>query len=178
MKAIDKVLHKDESVLVAAEISKTFYNGIVSLYALGALLLFLGYEYEIGVIGLVLIIRTFYMHMNEIREKKHYHCLLTEERIIILKGFKKREIFPIPLEEIRTIYIKPINERFKHIVDVGTLEVITTSGGRYVISHIKKPYAYHRAIIGDIVSATSYNNRELKKGVVTPIQVDSKNVKG
>ena len=71
MKAIDKVLHKGESVLVAAEISKTFYNGIVSLYALGALLLFLGYEYEIGVIGLVLILRTFYMHMHEIQEKKH-----------------------------------------------------------------------------------------------------------
>ena len=168
MKAIDKVLHKGESVLVAAEISKTFYNGIVSLYALGALLLFLGYEYEIGVIGLVLILRTFYMHMYEIKEKKHYHCILTEERLIIMKGYKKREIIPIRLEEIRTIYIKPINERFKHIVDVGTLEVLTTSGGRYVISNIKKPYAYHRAIIGDVVSATSYARREPKKGMVTP----------
>ena len=168
MKTIDKVLHKGESVLVAAEISKTFYNGIVSLYALGFLLLFIGYEYEIGVIGIVLIIRTFYMHMQEIREKRHYHCLLTEQRIIILKGYKKREIFPIQLEEIRTIYIKPVSERFKHIIDVGTLEVITTSGGRYVIGNIKKPYAYHRAIIGDIVSATSYARREAKKGVVTP----------
>lgn len=167
MNAIDKVLHEGETVLVAAEISKTFYNGIVSLYALGALLLFLGYEYEIGVIGLVLVLRTFYMHLNEIQEKKHYHCLLTEERLIILKGRKKREIFPIHLEDIRTIYIKPINERFKHILDVGTLEVITTSGGRYVISNVKKPYAYHRAIIGDIVSATSYANREAKRGVVT-----------
>jgi len=167
MNAIDKVLHKGETVLVAAEISKTFYNGIVSLYALGALLLFVGYEYEIGVIGLVLVLRTFYMHLNEIQEKKHYHCLLTEERLIIMKGRKKREIFPIQLEEIRTIYIKPINERFKHIIDVGTLEVITTSGGRYVIGNVKKPYAYHRAIIGDIVSATSYSNREVKKGTVT-----------
>lgn len=167
MQTIEKVLHEGESVLVAAEISKTFYNGIVSLYALGALLLFLGYEYEIGVIGLVLILRTFYMHMQEIREKKHYHCILTEERLVILKGYKKREIFPVRLEEIRTIYIKPISERFKHIIDVGTLEVITTSGGRYVISNIKKPYAYHRAIIGDIVSATSYARREVKKGVVT-----------
>lgn len=167
MNAIDKVLHKGETVLVAAEISKTFYNGIVSLYALGALLLFVGYEYEIGVIGLVLVLRTFYMHLNEIQEKKHYHCLLTEERLIIMKGRKKHEIFPIQLEEIRTIYIKPINERFKHIIDVGTLEVITTSGGRYVIGNVKKPYAYHRAIIGDIVSATSYANREVKKGTVT-----------
>lgn len=167
MQTIDKVLHEGESVLAAAEISKTFYNGIVSLYALGALLLFLGYEYEIGVIGLVLIVRTFYMHMQEIREKKHYHCILTEERLVILKGYKKREIFPVQLEEIRTIYIKPISERFKHIIDVGTLEVITTSGGRYVISNIKKPYQYHRAIIGDVVSATSYARREAKKGVVT-----------
>jgi len=167
MQAIEKVLHEGESVLVAAEISKTFYNGIISLYALGALLLFLGYEYEIGVIGLVLILRTFYMHLQEIREKKHYHCILTEERLVILKGYKKREIFPVQLEEIRTIYIKPISERFKHIIDVGTLEVITTSGGRYVIGNIKKPYEYHRAIIGDIVSATSYARRDVKKGVVT-----------
>jgi len=107
------------------------------------------------------------MHMQEIREKRHYHCILTEERLVILKGYKKREIFPVQLEEIRSIYIKPISERFKHIVDVGTLEVITTSGGRYVISNIKKPYEYHRAIIGDIVSATSYTRREIKKGVVT-----------
>jgi len=161
-RAIEKILHKNESILVAAEISKTFYNGIISLYALGFLLLFIGYEYEIGVIGLVLILRTFYMHMQEIQEKKYYHCILTEERLIIQKGYKKREIFPIKLEEIRTIYIKPINERFKHIVDVGTLEVITTSGGRYVISYIKKPYAYHRAIIGDVVDATNYAKREAK----------------
>ncbi len=167
MKSLEKILHTDESILVAAEMSKTFYNGILSLYALGFLLLFIGYEYEIGVIGVVLILRTFYMHMQEIREKKHYHCILTQKRIIILKGFKKREIFPIELDEIRTIYIKPYNERLKKFIDVGTLEVLTTSGGRYVISHIKKPYAYHRAIIGDIVSASSYSNRELKKGVVT-----------
>nr|MDA3947522.1 hypothetical protein [Helicobacteraceae bacterium] len=143
MKALDKVLHEGETVLVAAEISKTFYSGIISLYALGLLLLFVGYEYEIGVIGLVLVLRTFYIHIQEIQEKKHYHCLLTEERLIILKGHKKREIFPIQLEDIRTIYIKPINERFKDVVDVGTLEVITTTGGRYVIGNIKKPYAYH-----------------------------------
>jgi hypothetical protein len=163
MQTIDKVLHEGESVLVAAEISKTFYNGIVSLYALGALLLFLGYEYEIGVIGLVLILRTFYMHMNEIREKKHYHCILTENRLIILKGYKKREIIPVRLEEIRTIYIKPVSERFKHLLDVGTLEVLTTSGGRYVISNIKKPYEYHRAIIGDVVAATNYAKRKAKE---------------
>lgn len=163
MKAIEKVLHKGESVLVAAEISKTFYNGIVSLYAFGVLLLFLGFEYEIGVIGLVLILRTFYMHMQEIREKKHYHCILTEERLIILKGYKKREIFPVKLEDIRTIYIKPISERFKHLLDVGTLEVLTTSGGRYVISNIKNPYEYHRAIIGDVVSATNYAKRIKKE---------------
>lgn len=159
MNAIEKILHEDESVLVAAEVSKTFYNDLVLLYVLGFLLLFIGYEYEIGVIGLVLILRTFYMHLQEIREKKYYHCVLTQERLIIHKGFKKREIYPIRLEEIRTIYIKPVTERFKNIVDVGTLEVITTSGGRYVISHIKKPYVYHRAIIGDIVSATSYAKR-------------------
>lgn len=167
MKSLEKILHTDESVLAAAEMSKTFYNGILSLYALGFLLLFIGYEYEIGVIGVVLILRTFYLHMQEIREKKHYHCILTQKRIIILKGFKKREIFPIELDEIRTIYIKPYNERLKKFIDVGTLEVLTTSGGRYVIGHIKKPYAYHRAIIGDIVSASSYSNREPKKGVVT-----------
>ena len=167
MNAIEKMLHKHESILIAAEISKTFYNGIISLYALGFLLLFIGYEYEIGVIGLVLILRTFYMHMQEIQEKKYYHCILTEERLIIHKGYKKREIFPINLEEIRTIYIKPINERFKHIIDVGTLEVITTSGGRYVISHIKKPYAYHRAIIGDVVDATNYAKRKAKNNILS-----------
>ncbi|SMP88065.1 hypothetical protein SAMN06313486_1076 [Epsilonproteobacteria bacterium SCGC AD-308-P11] len=161
MEEFKKILHKDESVLVSAEISKTFYNGIISLYALGALLLFIGYEYEIGVIGAVLIIRTFYVHMQEIKEKKSYHCLLTEERLIILKGHKTKEIFPVNLKEIRTIYIKPINERLKNILDVGTLEVLTTSGGRYVIKNIKKPYLYHRAIIGDIVSATHYSNKGL-----------------
>jgi len=160
MKEFKKILHKDESILVRAAISKTFYNGIISLYALGALLLFIGYEYEIGVIGVVLIIRTFYVHIQEIKEKKSYHCLLTEERLIILKGNKTKEIFPINLKDIRTIYIKPINERLKNILDVGTLEVLTTSGGRYVIKNIKKPYLYHRAIIGDIVSATHYSNKD------------------
>ena len=158
MNAIEKTLHKDESVLVHADISKTFYNGILSLYALGALLLFIGYEYEIGVIGLVLILRTFYIHLQEIKEKASYHCLLTQNRLIILKGHKKKEIFPINLPEIRTIYIKPFSKRFPDLLDVGTLEVITTDGGRYVISNIKKPYDYHKAIIGDIVSSTHYSN--------------------
>lgn len=162
MEAIGKILHKDETVLVAAEISRTFYNGILSLYALGFLLLFIGYEYEIGVIGGVLVLRTFYMHLQEIREKRYYHCLLTQDRLIIHKGFKSREIIPVRLEEIRTIYIKPYSERFKNLLDVGTLEVVTTSGGRYVIGHIKNPYAYHRAIIGDVVAATHYARREAK----------------
>ena len=156
MKTIEQMLRPDEKILVAADISKTFYNGILSLYALGGLLLFIGYEYEIGVIGLVLIIRTFYMHLQEIREKKYYHCVLTPRRLIIHKGYRNREIIPIDLEEIRTIYIKPYSERFNRVIDVGTLEVLTTSGGRYVISHIKAPLAYHRAIIGDVVAATSY----------------------
>ncbi len=160
MRAIEKILHNNESILVAAEISKTFYNSMYKLYALGALLLFIGYEYEIGVIGVVLIIRTFFVHLHEIKEKEHYHCLLTQERLIIHKGYKKREIYPIPLNEIRTIYIKPISERYKHILDVGTLEVITTTGGRYVINNIKNPYDYHRAIIGDIVDANSYAKRK------------------
>ncbi len=160
MQDIEKILHPDESILVSADISKTFYIDILSLYALGLLLLFIGYEYEIGVIGVVLLIRTAYVHTKEIKEKASYHCVLTEERIIIHKGHVKREIFPIKLEEVRTIYIKPINERFKRFIDVGTLEVITTSGGRYVISHIKRPYVYHRAIIGDVVSATHYAKRE------------------
>lgn len=159
MDAIEKMLHENESILAAAEISKTFYNGILSLYALGFLLLFIGYEYEIGVIGIVLIVRTFYMHLQEIREKRYYHCVLTPERLIIHKGFKNREIIPINLEEIRTIYIKPYSEKLKSYIDVGTLEVLTTSGGRYVISHIKKPFDYHRAIIGDVVAATK-NSKE------------------
>ncbi|MBU0721594.1 hypothetical protein KJ877_09655 [bacterium] len=163
MNNLKKVLSQDESVLVSADISKTFYNGILSLYALGLLLLFIGYEYEIGVIGLVLILRTFYVHLNEIKEKKSYNCLLTEKRLIILKGHKSKEIFPINLKDIRTIYIKPVSERFKGLLDVGTLEVVTTSGGRYVIKNIKKPYLYHRAIIGDIVSATNYSNKN-KRG--------------
>jgi hypothetical protein len=160
MDAIEKMLHENETILASAEISKTFYNGILSLYALGFLLLFIGYEYEIGVIGIVLILRTFYMHLQEIREKRYYHCVLTPERLIIHKGFKNREIIPIRLEEIRTIYIKPYSERLKSYIDVGTLEVLTTSGGRYVISHIKKPLEYHRAIIGDVVAATSYARKK------------------
>ncbi len=162
MQDIEKILHPNESILVSADISKTFYIDILSLYALGFLLLFIGYEYEIGVIGLVLVLRTFYMHLQEIKEKSSYHCVLTQERIIIHKGHKKREIFPIKLEEIRTIYIKPINETFKNIVDVGTLEVLTNTGGRYVISHVKNPYEYHRAIIGDVVSSTNYAKRREK----------------
>ena len=158
MNNIEKILHKNESILVKAEISKTFYSGIASLYLLGFVLLFIGYEYEIGVIGIVLIIRTFYVNLQEIKEKKSYHCLLTQNRLIILKGHKIKERFPINLENIRTIYIKPSNQMLKNILDVGTLEVVTISGGRYVIRNIKKPYLFHKAIIGDIVSATHYSN--------------------
>lgn len=152
-------MHKNESILVQAQLSKTFYNPLLKLYALGAALLFIGYEYQIGIIGAVLIIRTLYVHTQEIKEKKSYHCLLTQNRLIILKGHKIREVFPINLEEIRTIYIKPISEKFKTILDVGTIEVITTSGGRFVIKNIKEPYLFHRAIIGDVVSATHYTNK-------------------
>ena len=159
MQNIDKILRAGETILVDAEISKTFYNPLLKLYALGLALLFIGYEYEIGIIGAVLIIRTFYVHMHEIQEKKSYHCLLTQQRLIILKGHKVREVFPIELDEIRTIYIKPINERFKSLLDVGTLEVLTTTGGRFVIRNIKEPYLYHKAIIGDVVSATHYSNK-------------------
>lgn len=160
---MQKVLKKDEEVLVSAAISKSFYLGLVKLYVLGALLLFIGYEYEIGVIGIVLILRTFYVHMHEIQEKKSYHCILTQERFIILKGHKTKEIFPIELQEIRTIYIKPLSERFKELIDIGTLEVVTTSGGRFVIENIKNPYIFHKAIIGDIVSATNYANKNKKR---------------
>ena len=162
MNNIEKILHKDESVLVKADISKTFYTSIALLYLLGFVLLFIGYEYEIGVIGAVLVIRTFYVNLQEIKEKKSYNCLLTQKRLIILKGHKMKEIFPINLVDIRTIYIKPINERFKNVLDVGTIEVITTSGGRYVIQNIKQPYLFHKAIIGDIVSATHYSNKNKK----------------
>jgi hypothetical protein len=162
MENFQKVLHEDETILVQAEISKSFYNGIIALYALGILLLFIGYEYEIGVIGLVLILRTFYVHLQEIKEKRSYNALLTQKRLIILKGHKSPEIFPIVLKDIRTIYIKPMSERFQKFLDVGTLEVITTSGGRYVIKNIKKPYIYHKAIIGDIVSATKYSDAPKK----------------
>ena len=158
MNNINKILHKNESVLVKADISKTFYTSIALLYILGLVLLFIGYEYEIGIIGAVLIIRTFYVHLQEIKEKKSYHCALTQQRLIILKGHKIKEIFPINLEDIRTIYIKPVNLTLKNILDVGTLEVITTYGGRYVIRNIKRPYLFHKAIIGDIVSATHYSN--------------------
>lgn len=159
MEYIQKKLHKDESVLASAELSKTFYIPLVKLYALGLLLLFIGYEWEIGIIGIVLILRTLYVHIHEIQEKKSYHCLLTEKRLLILKGHKVKEVFPINLEDIRTIYIKPISEKYKTIIDVGTLEVLTTSGGRYVIKNIKEPYLYHKAIIGDVVNATHYSNR-------------------
>lgn len=155
MKEFAKTLHKDEEIQVRADISLTYYNGIVSLYLLGLILLFIGQELEIGVIGVVLIIRTFYVHLQEIKEKSSYHCLLTNKRLIILKGKKTPEIFPIQLDEIRTIYIKPITK----FLDVGTLEVLTTSGGRYVIKNVKRPYEYHKAIIGDIVSATHYSNK-------------------
>lgn len=163
MKDFKKVLNKNESILVKADISKTFYNSVASLYLLGFALLFIGYEYEIGIIGVVLLIRTLYVHLHQINEKKYYHCLLTQDRLIILKGNKTKEIYPINLQEIRTIYIKPISEKFKNILDVGTLEVLTTSGGRFVIRNIKQPYLFHRAIIGDIVSATHYSNKNKKK---------------
>ncbi len=163
MNNIHNVLHENESILAHAKISKTFYTSIALLYLLGFTLLFIGYEYEIGVIGVVLILRTFYVNLQEIKEKKSYHCVLTENRLIILKGHKVKEIFPINLEDIRSIYIKPINQSLKTILDVGTLEVITTSGGRYVIRNIKTPYLFHKAIIGDIVSATHYSNKYTKK---------------
>jgi hypothetical protein len=151
-----KILHKEEQILVSAEISNSFYFTTITLYMFAFILLFVGYEYEIGVIGMVLLLRTFYLHLKEIKDKKFYQCVLTEERIIIQKGHLHREVFPIELSEIRTIYIKPFSERFKNIIDVGTLEVITNSGGRYVISHIKKPYAFHKEIISDVVDALRY----------------------
>ena len=163
--SLKSILHENESIIESAEISKTFYSGIVSLYALGVVLLFLGYEYNLGVIGLVLVLRTFYMHMQEIQEKKYYHCVLTQERIIIQKGKVKREVFPIELKSIRTIYIKPVSERFKKIIDVGALEVLTKEGGRYVINDVKRPYEYHRAIIGDVVSATNYKKMKQKSAL-------------
>ncbi len=162
MKEFEKTLHENETISVRAEISKTYYNGIVSLYLLGLVLLFIGQEFEIGVIGIVLIIRTFYVHLQEIKEKASYHCVLTNKRLIILKGEKIPEIFPIELDEIRTIYIKPITKNFQSFLDVGALEVLTISGGRYVIRNIKRPYEYHKAIIGDIVSATHYSNKSTK----------------
>ena len=91
------------------------------LYALGFVLLFIGYQYEIGVIGIVLIIRTLYVHFHEIKEKRSYHCLLTQKRLIILKGHVTKEIYPVNLQEIRTIYIKPITKKFSKLLDVGTL---------------------------------------------------------
>ena len=160
MNNIENILNKDESILVKANISKTFYSSIASLYLLGIFLFYLGYEYEVGIIGVVLIIRTFYVNIQEIKEKKSYHCFITQDRLIILKGRKTKEIFPINLEDIRTIYIKPISQRFINILDVGTIEVITTYGGRYVIRNIKKPYLFHKAIIGDIVSASHYSNNK------------------
>ena len=129
---------------------------MIKLYFLGFALLFIGYEYNIGIIGIVLILRTIYVHYYEIKEKASYHCILTEQRLIILKGHQIGEIFPIKLKEIRTIYIKPIDSIFKNFLDVGTLEVVTISGGRFVIRNIKQPYLYHRAIIGDVVSALHY----------------------
>jgi hypothetical protein len=162
VKEFEKTLHENETISVRAEISKTYYNGIVSLYLLGLVLLFIGQEFEIGVIGIVLIIRTFYVHLQEIKEKASYHCVLTNKRLIILKGEKIPEIFPIELDEIRTIYIKPITKNFQSFLDVGALEVLTISGGRYVIRNIKRPYEYHKAIIGDIVSATHYSNKSTK----------------
>mgnify|MGYP006995565035 CR=1 FL=1 len=128
------------------------------LYALGLALLLIGYEYEIGVIGAVLILRTFYAHFHEVKEKRSYHCLLTQKRLIILKGRATQEVYPINLKEIRTIYVKPITKTFSKLLDVGTLEVLTTSGGRFVIRNIRQPYLYHRAIIGDVVSATRYSD--------------------
>ncbi len=139
-----------------AQISNTFYIPMIKLYFLGFALLFIGYEYNIGIIGIVLILRTIYVHYYEIKEKASYHCILTEQRLIILKGHQIGEIFPIKLKEIRTIYIKPIDSIFKNFLDVGTLEVVTISGGRFVIRNIKQPYLYHRAIIGDVVSALHY----------------------
>jgi len=163
MKDIEKILHPQETVLVSADISKTFYLHLLPLYLLAFILLLIAYELEIGVIGLVLLLRTAYVHFFEMKEKASFHCVLTQERLIIHKGHKIREIFPVRLEEIRTIYIKPINKTLHKFMDVGSLEVVTVSGGRYVIGHIKEPYAYHRAIIGDIVSATNYAKQKAKK---------------
>ncbi|MDX1296446.1 MAG: hypothetical protein R3302_09260 [Sulfurimonadaceae bacterium] len=160
MQAIEKILHENETVQVVAKISKTYYNDFLVLYALALALMLIGYEMEIGILGLVLFLRTLYLHLHAIQDKRFYYCVLTDERLIIHKGYKKQEIFPVKLEEIRTIYIKPYSERFKGFIDVGTLEVITTSGGRFVIDHIKSPYTYHRAIIGDIVDATNYAKRK------------------
>jgi len=161
-KKFRKILHKEETILVSAEISNSFYFTTITLYLFAFVLLFVGYEYEIGVIGMVLLLRTFYLHLKEIKDKKFYQCILTDTRIIIQKGHIHREIFPIELKDIRTIYIKPFSERFKSVLDVGTLEVITNSGGRYVINHIKKPYKFHKEIISDVVDSSRYESSSFK----------------
>ena len=78
-----KILRKEETILVSAEISNSFYFTTITLYLFALLLLFVGYEYEIGVIGMVLLLRTFYLHLKEIKDKAFYQCVLTQERIII-----------------------------------------------------------------------------------------------
>jgi len=148
---IKEILLENEVVLHEAEISNTFYAPIIKLYMLGFFLLLMGHEMDFGVIGSVLVIRTFFIHMSEIKEKASYHCFITTERLVILKGNKIKEILPVSIKNIKTIFVKPFSERFKKHIPVGTLEVLSVFGGRYVIRNIKNPYDFHRLIIGEVI---------------------------
>jgi hypothetical protein len=154
---IQEILLEGEEVLYKANISMTFYMPIIKMYLLAIVLLYIGYEMELGIIGGVLLIRTFIININEVKEKASYSCIITNERLVIMKGTRIKEILPVSIKNIKTIFVKPFSERFKKYIDVGTLEVLSVFGGRYVIRNIEKPYDFHKKIIGEIIEEKKIN---------------------
>jgi len=157
---IQEILLEDETLLYKATISMTFYMPIIKMYLLAIVLLFIGYKMELGIIGGVLLIRTFIINLSEIKEKASYSCFITNERLVIMKGNKLREILPVSKKNIKTIFVKPFSERFKKYINVGTLEVLSVFGGRYVIRNIENPYDFHKMIIGEVIEEKKINNED------------------
>ena len=150
-----EILREDEFIVEEAEISHTYFLEVYILYLISFSLLIISNELHLGIIGVVLLIRTVMTNYKFIQNKKAYSCVVTNQRLIIFKGQVLQEINPVSLKNVKTIFIKPFTLfHFLKVKDVGSLEIITKFDGRYVIEHIRNPYDFHKNIINDVVTAT------------------------
>ena len=161
----EEILREEEFIKYEADISHIFYIPIYKLYALSFLLLYISNELHIGVVGIILLIRTIISNFDFINEKRAYACTVTNERLITFKGHNLQEINPVSIKNIKTIFVKPVSNPIIRILklDIGSVEVLTNFDGRYIIENVVKPYEFHKSIIGDVLETKSLDNNKQKK---------------